>query len=137
MLNVVTDDQHQLRVHLADVDAPELSQPYGDVSKQSLADLAYGKPVTVIVSDTDDRGRVIGHVLIGSLDASVAQIGRGEAWVARDSKDVRLRAIETGARQRQAGLWREQNPQPPWEYRERHGATEGLGSSPLGIQLSP
>ena len=35
--------RHQLKVRLADIDAPELGQAFGQRSKQSLSDLCFNK----------------------------------------------------------------------------------------------
>jgi endonuclease YncB( thermonuclease family) len=50
---------------LAEIDAPEKRQPFGERSKQSLSDLVYGKRVKVNQQDVDRYGRVVGRVYTG------------------------------------------------------------------------
>jgi micrococcal nuclease len=51
----------QIKVRLAEIDAPEKQQPFGQRSKQSLSDLVYGKRVKVNQEDRDRYGRVVGR----------------------------------------------------------------------------
>ena len=56
-ITVLISGHHQIKVRLAEIDAPEKSQAYGQRSKQSLSDLAFGKQVRVEQQDRDRYGR--------------------------------------------------------------------------------
>ncbi len=117
---------HQVRVRLAEIDAPEKQQPYGQRSKQSLSELVYGKQVKVNQQDRDRYGRVVGRVYVENLDVNAEQIKRGMAWIYRKyNRDRSLLALEQEARGAKRGLWSDLNPIPPWEY--RHGGAVGSG----------
>jgi len=47
----------QLKVRLADIDAPELGQPFGRRSKESLSSLCFDKPAVLDTQGTDRYGR--------------------------------------------------------------------------------
>jgi endonuclease YncB( thermonuclease family) len=70
---------HQVKIRLAEIDAPEKRQPFGQRAKQSLSDLVYGKQVMVKQETKDRYGRVVGRVYAGSLDVNAEQIRRGMA----------------------------------------------------------
>lgn len=72
-----------VKVRLAEIDAPEKRQPFGERSKQSLSDLVYGKQVKVNQQDLDRYGRIVGRVYVESIDVNVEQIKRGMAWIYR------------------------------------------------------
>lgn len=104
--------------------APEKSQPFGNVSRQHLALLTFGRHVTVEATKRDRYRRTIGKVLVGELDANLAQIEAGLAWHYRDyareqpPADRRTYAeAEVTARADRTGLWREARPVAPWDYR--------------------
>ena len=122
-LKLLTDDRRELRIRLAEIDAPEKNQAYGDVSKRSLSDLAYGKPASVHVVDTDRYGRIVGRVYIGTLDVNLAQVGRGMAWAYTEYlTDPQIAKLEARARQARVGLWADsREPVPPWEFRHANG----------------
>ena len=114
----------QTKVRLAEIDAPQKRQPFGQRSKQSLSDLVYGKRVKVNQQDRDRYGRVVGRVYTESLDVNAEQIKRGMAWIYRKyNRDRSLLALEHEARGAKRGLWTHPNPIPPWEY--RHGGKTG------------
>ncbi|MCX7112475.1 MAG: thermonuclease family protein [Proteobacteria bacterium] len=48
---------HLISKALAQIDTPEKSQDFGQVSKQALSDLVYGKDVTIEVETIDKYGR--------------------------------------------------------------------------------
>lgn len=73
-------DRHQVKVRLTEIDAPEKNQPFGNRSKQSLADLAFGKVVRLVTYDEDRYGRTLGRVYVGKQDVNAEQVRRGMAW---------------------------------------------------------
>lgn len=57
-----TDDNYEVKVRLAEIDAPEMNQPYGDRSKQSLYSLISSEMIKLYVQDTDRYGRTVARV---------------------------------------------------------------------------
>lgn len=111
--------QHeQTKVRLAEIDAPEKAQPFGKRSRQSLAELCFRQPVRVEDKGRDRYGRTIGRVWCAGVDANAEQVRRGMAWVYdRYAKDQALYALQTEARSAHRGLWVDDHPVPPWEWR--------------------
>ena len=113
--------KRQIKIRLAEIDAPESRQPYGSRSKQELSGLAFGRPATVQVQDIDRYGRTVGRITVDGVDVNAEMVRRGAAWVYRKyAKDQSLFAIEKQARAAKAGLWAlpEADKMPPWEWRK-------------------
>lgn len=116
--------QHQIR--LAQIDAPEIGhgmnkpgQPFGQKSKQSLSDLAYGRDVRADCESRDQYGRAVCTILVGNLDVNLEQVRRGMAWVYRKyAHDPAYYRAEDEARNAKRGLWADPDQIPPWEYRK-------------------
>lgn len=116
----VTTTDGVIKVRLAEIDAPEKCQPFGIDAKQSLADLLLNREVTIERLKTDRYGRIIGHITGDFFDgtASAYQLTRGMAWVYDDyATDPTLDAIEQTARTSHIGVWQDDNPMQPWEWR--------------------
>lgn len=114
----------QHRIRLAGIDAPEKSQAFGQKSKQSLGGLVFAQDVTVETGKTDKYGRQIGKILLGGVDVNLDQVKRGLAWhykaYAREQSQAdreAYAAAEDAARKFKVGLWRDNEPVPPWEFR--------------------
>ena len=106
------------RVRLANIDAPERQQAFGEVARQALATMAYRQKIEVIDKGGDQYGRRIGVLMLNGRDLNAAMIGQGLAWVyARYNSDPSLPALEQKARAARIGLWADQNPIPPWQFR--------------------
>ncbi|WP_337287213.1 thermonuclease family protein [Candidatus Methylomirabilis sp.] len=119
-ITVLMGGHKQIKVRLAEIDAPEKSQAFGQRSKQSLSDMIFGKSVRVEQRDVDRYGRVVGRVFIGGTDVNAEQVRQGMAWVYRQYlRDTTLLTVEKEAREARRGLWSDPHPVPPWEY--RHG----------------
>lgn len=117
-IEVLTGANDRVRVRLANIDAPEKSQPFGQKSKENLTRLVGGRNVTVIDVGGDQYGRRIGRVMVGSNEANVEQVQAGLAWVySRYNHDPQLPSLEAAARNSRAGLWLDQSPQEPWTFR--------------------
>lgn len=70
-------DKTQHKIRLAGIDAPEKSQPFGRVCKQSLADLIFDRRVAVEVLDVDRYGREVGKITLDGKDINLEQIKAG------------------------------------------------------------
>jgi micrococcal nuclease len=115
----ILQDNRQVKIRLANIDAPEKSQPFGQRSKQSLSNLCWKKDAQYETQDVDRYGRVVAVVTCDGVEVNRAQVKRGMAWVyPRYNKDRSLPAIQESAAANHSGLWRDPNPVPPWEYRK-------------------
>ena len=124
-------DRKQVKVRLTDIDAPELGQPFGKVSRQSLAELCFGKTASLDVRGQDRYKRTIARVTCDGRDANAEQVRRGYAWTYTRfaPKDSPLFALERDARDSHRGLWAGETPLPPWEWRR------GAPRSALGDEI--
>lgn len=124
-VNILTSDNKTHKIRLSGIDAPEKSQDFGNKSKQALADEVYGKTVTVEFNKSDKYQRIVGKVIFNGKDVNLNQIKRGLAWHYKKyegEQDVEDRSIyansEYLAQRDRAGLWVENNPVAPWDYRK-------------------
>lgn len=109
-----------IKVRLAEIDAPEKAQPWGNRSMQHLAELCFKKPATLRVQTTDRYGRTVARVVCGGVDANVDQVRAGMAWVYdKYVIDSGLYAVQEEARGAARGLWADSAPVAPWEWRKR------------------
>jgi endonuclease YncB( thermonuclease family) len=112
--------QQQHRIRLAEIDAPEKTQAFGQRSKQSLSELAYGREATANCQTVDRYGRSLCRITVGGVDVNLDQVQRGMAWAYdRYARDPRIFAAQREARAQRRGLWAEQGAIPPWEYRKQ------------------
>jgi len=112
--------KQQVKVRLAEIDAPELRQPFGQRSRQSLADLCFQQSAKVEQIARDRYGRSVGKVNCRETDAGAAQVATGMAWVFdRYSKpSSSLYPLQDAAKAAKRGLWADTDPVPPWEWRK-------------------
>jgi endonuclease YncB( thermonuclease family) len=109
-------------VRLHGIDAPESSQAFGVEATAALRGNADGKRVSVRVTDVDRYGRAVGRVILpGGQELNRLLVAQGLAWwyrsYAPDNRD--LQRLEQTAREAGRGLWSQEDPTPPWEW--RHG----------------
>jgi len=117
-LTILTSSSQQKKVRLAGIDTPERKQPFGNRAKQALSKLAFQKQALVEIETKDRYGRTVGIVFIGSKNLNAELVKQGMAWVYRKyNKDKVLYELETKAKDEKRGLWLEENPIPPWEWR--------------------
>jgi endonuclease YncB( thermonuclease family) len=67
----------ELKVRLECIDAPELKQPYGTRSKQTLSNLVFGRTVRVDDHGRDRYGRLLGRVRYRDLDVNAEMVREG------------------------------------------------------------
>lgn len=124
-----------VKVRINGIDAPEKHQAFGERSKQNLYAMAYQKDAHLECHKTDRYGRRICKVWVQpsdcpacgqTLDIGLAQVIAGLAWWYREyareqtaEDQGRYESSEREARLRKLGLWKEQHPVPPWEWRRQ------------------
>ena len=119
-ITVLTSENIQIKIRLAEIDAPELSQPYGKKSKQLLALMVFGKEVSITPMTIDKYGRTVARVYQAQNDINLAMVQTGAAWAYRKYlTDQAFLEAEAEAKKAGIGLWALQSDQitPPWEWR--------------------
>ena len=124
----------QIRIRVAGIDAPEKAQAFGNRSKQNLEKLTHSREAIADCPKKDKYGRHVCKVCVQppqcsncekTLDAGLEQIRAGFAWWYRayaneqSAEDRELyEQAENDARLYKRGLWVEDKPVPPWEWRK-------------------
>ena len=115
---ILSSHNQKFRVRLANIDAPEKSQEYGEISKNALLEKILRKNVRVLYYSSDKYGRIIGTVYVDSRNINYEMVLNGHAWAYRkylhDTDYIKAEGI---AFKKKRGLWRYSNPIPPEEYR--------------------
>ena len=110
----------EIKIRLVEIDAPEMSQPFGVKSKIFLNRLLYKKNVTLIAQGEDRYGRTLGEIYANGESANTLMIKFGFAWVYdRYAKDSSLYEYQDQARARSLGLWQAKDPIAPWVWRKQ------------------
>ncbi len=116
----VLRDRTQVKVRLLEIDAPEKAQAFGTKSKESLSEMCLGKAAELADKGKDRYGRTLARVSCDGVDANADQVRRGMAWVYdRYVTDKTLYAVQEEAKEERRGLWHDDKPVPPWEWRQR------------------
>jgi endonuclease YncB( thermonuclease family) len=125
-LQIVDTSRKVTWVRLAGVDAPELSQSFGQASKLSLSAMVNGDYVSVHVQRVDARGLTYGRVVLRGYDINLAQLRKGMAWFdaanpgdAPAADAAIYRDMESKAQAAGVGLWSESAPVAPWTFKAR------------------
>jgi endonuclease YncB( thermonuclease family) len=114
----VPDGKANIVVRVAEIDAPEKGQAWGNRSRQHLAALCHSKPATVIPQTTDRYGRTVARIECAGGNASTEQVRAGLAWVFdRYVRDHSLYVVQEEARAERRGLWADRDPVAPWDWR--------------------
>lgn len=108
----------QIKIRLAGIDAPEKKQPFGQRSRQHLAELCFQVEAKITPRSTDRYKRTVANVECRGKDAGMEQVRAGFAWV-YDKYSKGYEALyppQSEARAALRGLW-SQPAVPPWEWR--------------------
>lgn len=97
-ITIRTTDDQTVKVRLAGIDAPETKQPFGTRAKQALADMVFGRQVTVGDRGQDRYGRTLGDVQIDGRRVGLQLVNAGMAWHYRQyDQSPELAAAEAAA----------------------------------------
>ncbi len=124
---VRTIDGKELKIRLYGIDAPEIrhrekpGQPFGRQAAMGLRSKVRGRHVSIEVRDVDRYGRLVGVVRFNGRDINLEMVKEGWAWAYRTYLERPYASeyieAEKKARAGKRGLWKQVNPQPPWEFR--------------------
>lgn len=120
-LIVLNGANRQRKVRLIGIDAPALTQDFGQNARTALSALAANQPVTADCrADSADLCRA----RIGGRDVGLELVRTGMAWwnpqhTSLQSPEERAdyQQAEFNAKIRRFGLWNSKNPVPPWQWR--------------------
>jgi len=124
-----------VKVRLIGIDAPEKVQPYGEVARQHLADLILDRFVLVEYSGLSDNSYILGKVFFKDLDVGMQMLRDGVAWFDKAASNrltvaesQTYSASEVAARNERRGIWQQESPVSPWEFREQQAARRSSAS---------
>jgi endonuclease YncB( thermonuclease family) len=122
---LIRQNKKVYEVRLYGIDTPEYRQAYSNKAKQMTKRLTRGATVTVTPRDVDRYNRIV--ALVESRGKLVNQelVRGGMAWVYnRYCTDTAVcsdfKRFEEQAKKAGRGLWRDQNPVPPWTWKRQH-----------------
>jgi endonuclease YncB( thermonuclease family) len=116
-IEVLGEDKETYKIVLAGVDSPELTQEYGEKAKKYLEKILLQKEVAVQFQGKDRKGNYVAVVLKGDVDPRIELLKEGLAWTAERDPLPELEIHRVSAEEKNKGLWRDENPTPPWIHR--------------------
>jgi endonuclease YncB( thermonuclease family) len=123
-ITVVTASQRSVKIRLHGVDAPEKAQPYGQAAKQTLSNYVFQQRVIVKRQTVDQYGRLVAVVTPEgkSESANERQLKEGMAWWYKQyaPSNTKFEQLQSEAKTAKRGLWKDENPTPPWEFRREN-----------------
>jgi endonuclease YncB( thermonuclease family) len=125
-ITVLDQQKNTYKIRLQGIDAPEKKQAFGEKSKQSLHDLVHSKQVRIEYDKEDKYGRIVGKVTVDDVDVCLQQLVLGMAWHYKkyqNEQSLSDRALysetELKSKSLKLGLWSDDTPMPPWEFRKK------------------
>jgi micrococcal nuclease len=117
---VFQTEEGSLKIRMFGIDAPEKSQEYGQESKAFLE--RYNHKAGILKKTGIDKyGRTLGVLFVENVNVNLESIKNGCAWHYKYyCKDAAFAQAEKAAKEKRLGLWKNNNPTPPWEYRKTH-----------------
>ncbi len=112
-----------VKVRLQGMDAPESCQDWGAQSREALFKKAMRQNVVLNTNARDDYGRMLARVRMDGEDLGAWMVSRGHAWSYHYRRNPGPYAMEErSAKDDRRGLWVNNNPVEPREFRKQHGS---------------
>lgn len=99
------ENGQQQKVHLAGIDAPEGSAPYGRASREALAGMVFGRVVEVVDQGRDGSGTWIARLSVDGSDVGRQMVATGNASCDAAAADAALQAAQAAAQAQRLGIW--------------------------------
>lgn len=116
---VFQSSEGSIIVRLDGIDCPEKNQPHGPEAKQYLSKYT-GKECTIIPGKIDKYGRTIATLYVDSVNINLELLKSGLAWhYKKYNSDPVYSDAENKARAQKLGLWKDEKPIEPWNFRKQ------------------
>ena len=113
-------DQTSYRIRLAEIDAPEMDQAWGEESKSALQEKLGNEEVALEIIDVDRYSRLVARVFLNGRQINREMVEEGHAWVYLEYlRDETLLDPEGKAKKKKLGLWASEAAVAPWLWRKR------------------
>lgn len=122
----------RMTIRLDSIDCPEDGQHWGDTASYGLIKMIGGRTVRLEEHGLDSHGRTLATIYVRHanghewVNVNERMVTLGHAWVMRRFYDhlprdrqEKLNRLEDWAKSKRVGLWRTQDPVPPWHWRRR------------------
>jgi endonuclease YncB( thermonuclease family) len=133
----VSNDGRELFVRLYGIDAPEIAkvrrndtpqnrhgQPFAGRAFMELSNKVLHRQVTLQIKKIYQDEQVVAVVFLEGRNINLEMVAGGWAWAARTGKKrpdaLEYQEAEQHARAERIGLWSQDAPLPPWEFRKLH-----------------
>ena len=118
-ITLLTGDNKKYRIRFYGIDAPESAQSFGRASRNALRKKILGEDVIVYVISIDRYQRAVGKVMLNSRNINIEMVAEGMAWhyASYARREYDIANAERNARRNRVGLWQQDNPQSPWNWR--------------------
>lgn len=111
----------KFKIRLADIDAPEKRQRFGNEVTCQLNKLLFRKQVIIKYSSIDRYGRIIGEVYLNNVNINEMMLKNGWCWWYKNySKKYHYQNFQNHARKNKLGIWKNADNIPPWIYRKNN-----------------
>ena len=119
-LEFLSAEGEKYTILLSGIDCPELTQSFGNEARLCLEKLSLNKPAAVTIKGTDSAGNLMAEVLIdGKKDPRIQLLKEGLAWVDESNAERELESYRLASQSKKKGLWKDENPTPPWTHRRQ------------------
>ncbi len=139
---LVLDGKDQVQVRLWGIDTPEYAQPKSSAAKLFTSNMVMNQRISVEIKDWDRYGRMVAMVETKDnkyLNAELLKAGL--AWVhiyyCKEPICDSWYGFEEKARKKQMGIWEEQSPTPPWQWKRENKSSFKKKWSPARYDRRP
>jgi len=131
----------ELEVRLFGIDTPEKTQAFGQNARNFTGAMASGKELRVEPVTKDHEGRMVAMVFVNGVNLNEQIVSQGFGWVYRqyckESVCADWLQLESKAKASHKGLWADENPTPPWDYRQKQRSASISNSLESAVLPSP
>lgn len=128
-ITMVTMDKEEYKIVLHGIDSPEPGQDFAIQSKTFLQDLLLHKQITAIIHGKDRLGNRLGEIRVeGAPDPRHELVRAGLAWTSEKALNPELEILREEARLNSLGIWKDENPTPPWVFRRQQSMMDSKSS---------
>jgi endonuclease YncB( thermonuclease family) len=110
-------------IRLWGVDTPEWDQPFSRQAKNFLKKMLLNRQVDIEPLSLDIYGRTVARVYLFDVDIGQILVEKGYAWVHIYYCNRKIcshwKKLEREARRKKIGLWQQDKPVPPWQWKKR------------------